>query len=157
MTADIIAGAIIIALALIVAAIWVLGSRAKKKLAAQYPPPGEMVDVGGFRMHIDCQGDPAAGPAVVMDSGNGEPAMAWASVLPGVAQFARACAFDRPGLERTQPQSAHPLELCPGAAHAAGPRRNRTALRAGRSLGGRAVRAGLRSRVSRRGRGHGPG
>ena len=80
MTAGIIISAIIIALALIVAVLWFLGSRAKRKLAAQYPPPGQMVDVGGFRMHIDCRGDPAAGPAVVMDSGNGEPAMAWTSV-----------------------------------------------------------------------------
>ena len=98
MISGIIIGAVIIALALIVAAIWALGSRAKKRIADQYPPPGQMVDVGGFRMHIHCQGDPAAGPAVVMDAGNGEPAMAWAAVLPEVAQFARACAFDRAGL-----------------------------------------------------------
>ena len=98
MTASIITGAIIIVIALIVATIWALGSRAKKKIAEQFPPPGQMVDVGGFRMHIHCQGDPAAGPAVVMDAGNGEPAMAWAAVLPGVARFTRACAFDRAGL-----------------------------------------------------------
>jgi pimeloyl-ACP methyl ester carboxylesterase len=98
MTAGIIIGAIIVVLALIAGAIWLLGSRAKKRLAAQYPPSGQMVDVGGFRMHIDCQGDPAAGPAVVMDSANGEPAQVWASVQPAVAEFARVCSFDRAGL-----------------------------------------------------------
>ena len=98
MTASIITGAIIIVIALVVATIWVVGSRAKKRLVAQYPPPGQMVDVGGFRMHIYCEGDPAAGPAVVMDAADGEPAMAWASVQPAVAQFARVCAFDRAGL-----------------------------------------------------------
>jgi pimeloyl-ACP methyl ester carboxylesterase len=49
-------------------------------------------------MHIHCQGDPAAGPAVVLDSGQAEPGMAWASVQPAVARFARVCAFDRAGL-----------------------------------------------------------
>ena len=98
MTASIIIGAIIVVLALIAGATWLLGSRAKKRLAAQYPPPGQMVDVGGFRMHIYCQGDPAAGPAVIMDAADGEPALAWASVQPAVAEFARVCAFDRAGL-----------------------------------------------------------
>ncbi len=98
MTASTIIGAIAVVLAFIAGAIWLLGGRAKKRLAAQYPPPGQMVDVGGFRMHIHCQGDPAAVPAVVMDAANGEPAQVWASVLPAVAEFARACAFDRAGL-----------------------------------------------------------
>lgn len=44
-----------------------------------------------------------------------------------------------------------------GAAHAAGPRRCRTSLRTGWSLGRRPVCPGLRSPVSRRGRRHGPG
>ncbi len=98
MTAGIIVGAIIVILALIAGGIWLLGSRAKKRLAAQYPPPGQMVDVGGFQMHINCQGDPAMGPAVVMDAGQAEPSLTWASVQPAVAEFARVCAFDRAGL-----------------------------------------------------------
>ncbi len=110
MTAGIIIGAIIVILALIVGTIWLLGSRAKKRLVAQYPPPGQMVDVGGFRMHINCQGDPAAGPAVVMDAGQGEPSLAWASVQPAVAEFARVCAFDRAGLGWSEP-SPNPRTL----------------------------------------------
>ena len=92
------AGIIIGVLALIAGALWLLGSRAKKRLIAQYPPPGQMEDVGGFRMHIHCQGDPASGPAVVLDSAQAEPAQAWASVQPAVAEFARVCSFDRAGL-----------------------------------------------------------
>lgn len=110
MTAGVIIGAIIVILALIVGTIWLLGSRAKKRLAAQYPPPGQIVDVGGFRMHIDCQGDPAAGPAVVLDSGQAEPGLAWASVQPAVAEFARVCAFDRAGLGWSEP-SPNPRTL----------------------------------------------
>jgi pimeloyl-ACP methyl ester carboxylesterase len=110
MTAGIIVGAFIAALALIAAAIWLLGSRAKERLVVQYPPPGQMVEVGGFRMHIDCQGDPAAGPAVIMDSGQAEPGLAWASVQPAVAEFARACVFDRAGLGWSEP-SPNPRTL----------------------------------------------
>ena len=105
-----IAGLIIGLLALVAAVFWLLGSRAKQRLAAQYPPPGEMVNVDGFRMHILCQGDPATSPAVVMDAANGEPALAWASVLPGVAEFARVCAFDRAGLGWSEP-SPNPRTL----------------------------------------------
>ena len=35
-----------------------------------YPPPGEMVDVGGYSLHINCVGQ--GSPTVVLDSGLGE-------------------------------------------------------------------------------------
>ena len=94
----IVIGAAILVLFLLVGLVWILGSRAKKRLATQHPPPGQMVDVGGYRMHIHCQGDPAAGPTVVLDGGQGEPGLTWASVQPEVAGFARVCAYDRAGL-----------------------------------------------------------
>jgi pimeloyl-ACP methyl ester carboxylesterase len=57
-----------------------------------------MVDVGGYRLHIDCQGDPEGSPTVVMDAGQGEPCLTWASVQPEVAGFTRVCTYDRAGL-----------------------------------------------------------
>ena len=32
-----------------------------------YPPPGQLVDVGGYRLHINCTG--AGSPTVVIESG----------------------------------------------------------------------------------------
>jgi hypothetical protein len=32
-----------------------------------YPPPGQLVDVGGYRLHINCVG--AGSPTVVIDAG----------------------------------------------------------------------------------------
>ena len=95
----IIIGAVVL-LFLLVGLVWVLGSRAKAKLAAKYPPPGQMVDVGGYRMHIHCQGrDPSnRGPTVVLDTGLGEPSLSWGSVPEQVAEFARVCTYDRAGL-----------------------------------------------------------
>jgi hypothetical protein len=46
-------GGIIVIVALIAGTIWLVGGRAKQRLAAQHLPPGQMVDVGGFRMHIN--------------------------------------------------------------------------------------------------------
>ena len=106
----VIVGAVALVLLLLIGLVWVLGTRAKARLIDRYPPPGQMVDVGGFRMHIDCQGDPAAGPAVVMDAGNAEPCLAWASVQPAVAEFAQVCAFDRAGLGWSEP-SPNPRTL----------------------------------------------
>jgi pimeloyl-ACP methyl ester carboxylesterase len=94
-----IAVGIIVLLVLAVALIWVLGSRAKARLAAQYPAPGRMVDVGGYRLHIYSQGEAAPGvPTVVMEGGNAEPCLTWAAVQPEVARFARVCTYDRAGL-----------------------------------------------------------
>lgn len=94
----IVMGGVLLVLLFLVGLVWVLGSRAKARLGAQYLPTGQMVDVGGYRMHINCQGDPAASPTVVMDAGQGEPGLTWASVQPKVAEFTRVCTYDRAGL-----------------------------------------------------------
>ncbi len=38
--------------------------------AQAYPPPGQMVDVGGYRLHINCTG--SGSPTVVIEAGLGE-------------------------------------------------------------------------------------
>jgi hypothetical protein len=37
--------------------------------ATRYPPPGQLVDVGGYRLHIDCRGE--SGPTVILMTGLG--------------------------------------------------------------------------------------
>ncbi|MFN2224751.1 MAG: alpha/beta fold hydrolase [Anaerolineae bacterium] len=67
-------------------------------MAARYPAPGRMVDVGGYRLHLNCQGDHQGhhGPTVVMEAA--EFSSSWAAVQPEVARFARVCTYDRAGL-----------------------------------------------------------
>ena len=60
----------------------------------RYPPPGEMVDVGGYSLHLYCTGEGGA-PAVVMDSGLGGTVLDWQLVQQEVAEFARVCTYDR--------------------------------------------------------------
>src|SRR5262249_4805382 len=61
----------------------------------RYPPPGRLVDVGGFRLHLRCEGQ--GSPAVVLESGSGMTSNEWTLVQPGVAKFTRVCSYDRPG------------------------------------------------------------
>lgn len=60
------------------------------------PMPGERVDVGGYKMHIYCVGQ--GSPAVIFDSGLGDPYLNWRLVQPEIAKFTKACSFDRAGL-----------------------------------------------------------
>jgi pimeloyl-ACP methyl ester carboxylesterase len=95
----IIVGVVALLLCLFAGLTWIHGNRAKAELRAEYPPPGQMVDVGGYRMHIHCRGDHSDGsPTVVMDAGQGEAGLTWALVQPEVAGFARVCTYDRAGL-----------------------------------------------------------
>lgn len=86
-------------LALLAGLVWAFGSRAKAKLAARYPAPGRMVDVGGYGLHLNCQGTPVAGsPTVVVETAHAEPGLSWAGIQPEVARFTRVCTYDRAGL-----------------------------------------------------------
>jgi pimeloyl-ACP methyl ester carboxylesterase len=61
-----------------------------------YPPPGQMVDVGGYRLHIKCTGE--GSPTVVIESGWGDFSAAWGWVQPEVAKTTRVCTYDRAGM-----------------------------------------------------------
>src|SRR3982750_8546 len=62
----------------------------------KYPPPGRLVDVGGYRLHLYCVGEGT--PTVVLDAGLGGGALDWSTVQPGVSKFSRVCAYDRAGM-----------------------------------------------------------
>ncbi len=61
-----------------------------------YPPPGQMVDVGGYHLHINCTGD--GSPTVVIESGWGDMSASWGWVQPEVAKTTRVCTYDRAGM-----------------------------------------------------------
>jgi pimeloyl-ACP methyl ester carboxylesterase len=75
--------------------IFIVGSRAKTALKAKYPPIGQMVDVGGYKLHIYCQG--TGSPTVVMDAGTGTTGLYWSLVQSEVAKSVRTCVYDRAG------------------------------------------------------------
>ena len=62
------------------------------------PPPGKLVDVGGWRLHLNCAGNnKRTGLTVVFEAGSGDFSFDWSLVQPGVARFTRACSYDRAG------------------------------------------------------------
>jgi pimeloyl-ACP methyl ester carboxylesterase len=65
------------------------------------PPIGQLVDVGGYRLHLACQGD--GGPTVVMEAAIGETGLLWSLVQPAIAKTTRACVYDRAGLGWSDP------------------------------------------------------
>jgi pimeloyl-ACP methyl ester carboxylesterase len=69
-----------------------------------------MADVSGLKLHVHCDGVHAPGaPTVVLEAGAGNSAKTWNDVFGPIAQFARVCAYDRPGLgtseQTSQPRS----------------------------------------------------
>jgi len=97
-------------------------------VAAAYPAPGRMVDIGGRRMQIECRG--AGGPTVILESGlDYFGSLAWAKVLEPVSKFTRACAYSRAGIvwsdDKPGPHDglgvAHDLHATLAAAHEQGP------------------------------------
>ena len=58
--------------------------------------PGQLVDVGGYKMHINCTGQGT--PVVILDSGLGDSYISWSKVQPQIAKFTRVCSYDRAGL-----------------------------------------------------------
>jgi pimeloyl-ACP methyl ester carboxylesterase len=62
----------------------------------RYPPPGELLDVGGYQLHLYCVGQGA--PTVVLDALFPGTVSNWAWIQPEVAESTRVCAYDRAGL-----------------------------------------------------------
>jgi pimeloyl-ACP methyl ester carboxylesterase len=65
-----------------------------------YPPPGQMVDVGGYRLHINCIG--TGSPTVVIDAGWGDWSAKWSWVQLEVAKTTRVCTYDRAGMSYSE-------------------------------------------------------
>ena len=61
-----------------------------------HPAPGQLVDIGGHRLHLWCTGE--GSPVVVLEAGAGGSSLQWNRVQPEVARTTRVCAYDRGGL-----------------------------------------------------------
>ena len=63
--------------------------------AGAYPMPGQLIDVGGHRMHLYCTG--SGSPTVVLEPGQGGVSSDLAWIAPAVARDSRVCVYDRAG------------------------------------------------------------
>ncbi len=60
-----------------------------------YPMPGQLVDVGGHRMHLHCTG--SGSPTVILEPGQGGASSDFGWVAPTVARDSTVCVYDRAG------------------------------------------------------------
>ena len=58
-------------------------------------PPGQLYDIGGYRLHMLCQGE--GEPAVILDSGIGGFSLEWIPVQRLISEKVKICAYDRAG------------------------------------------------------------
>jgi pimeloyl-ACP methyl ester carboxylesterase len=57
--------------------------------------PGQLIDVGGHRLHLHCTG--SGSPTVVLQPGGGEMSSNMGWIAPAVARDTRVCVYDRAG------------------------------------------------------------
>jgi pimeloyl-ACP methyl ester carboxylesterase len=63
--------------------------------------PGQLVDVGGHKLHLHCAG--SGSPTVVLEPGAGESSSSFDWIAPVVAKDSRACVYDRAGRGWSEP------------------------------------------------------
>lgn len=72
---------------------------------SSYPPPGELVDMGGYHLHLQKMGE---GPiTIVLDAGMACCSLDWALVQPEIAKFTQVISYDRAGYGWSD-ESPHP-------------------------------------------------
>jgi pimeloyl-ACP methyl ester carboxylesterase len=103
---------------------------------------GRLVDVGPYRLHLQCTG--SGSPTVVLEPGGGGSAASLGLITPAVARDSRVCVYDRAGRGWSDPAASPPdgaqiatdLHTLLNRAHVPGPY-----VLAGHSFGGLYVRA----------------
>lgn len=71
-------------------------ARALRIDRVRFPPPGRMVSVDEFRLHLYCQG--SGSPTIILEAGLGDGALIWSNIIAPLAEHSQVCAYDRPGL-----------------------------------------------------------
>lgn len=84
----------------------IAGQIAKANMKQKHPAPGQLVDIGGYKLHINCMGE--GSPTVILAAGLGDFSVTWGAVQPELAKTTRVCAYDRAGYGWSNPS---PYEL----------------------------------------------
>jgi pimeloyl-ACP methyl ester carboxylesterase len=90
-------------------------------------PLGQLIDLGGYKMHLFCTGQ--GSPTVILSPGSGDFSFDWTLVQPKVAKMTRVCSYDHGGeawsdlgpLPRTVSQEVFDLHRALAKANIPGP------------------------------------
>ncbi len=87
----------------------VAGQVARRMAAVGNPAPGRLIDVGGYRLHLHCEGTSTANqPTLVLEAGLGESSLTWAGIQSQLARAYRVCSYDRAGYGWSDPAPRPP-------------------------------------------------
>ena len=102
--------------------------------ASAYPMSGQLIDVGGHRLHLRCTG--SGSPTVVLQPGGGDMSSVMGWIAPAVADHTRVCVYDSAGRGWSETSARHPGRRPDDdrPAHVAAPRQRARSLRVGRAL-----------------------
>jgi pimeloyl-ACP methyl ester carboxylesterase len=66
-----------------------------------FPMPGQLIDVGGHSLHLNCRG--SGSPTVILEPGAGGISSTLGWITPAVARDTRVCVYDRAGRGWSEP------------------------------------------------------
>jgi len=94
---------------LVILVLFALGGayeRFSQSTARAVAMPGKLVDVGPYRLHLECTG--SRGPTVILEPGAGGSAASGELIAPAVAGDTRVCVYDRAGRGWSDPAASPP-------------------------------------------------
>jgi pimeloyl-ACP methyl ester carboxylesterase len=94
---------VLVFLVIVVVAGAIYQAAASASDAKKYPPPGQLYDMGDYKLHLYCTGE--GSPTVILEAGAGSPSLSWFLVQEKVAEFTRVCSYDRAGFGWSEPSS----------------------------------------------------
>ncbi|HLN77567.1 MAG TPA: alpha/beta hydrolase [Nocardioidaceae bacterium] len=80
--------------------------RIRESTAPAVAMRGQLVDVGPYRLHLECTG--SRGPTVILEPGAGGSAASMGLIAPAVARDSRVCVYDRAGRGWSDPAASPP-------------------------------------------------
>jgi pimeloyl-ACP methyl ester carboxylesterase len=79
-----------------------------------FPPPGQLLDVGGHRLHLNVMGETKDSPTVILEAGMASISSNWGWVQRELAKTTRVIAYDRASLGWSDP-GTKPLDAAKSA------------------------------------------
>jgi pimeloyl-ACP methyl ester carboxylesterase len=76
-------------------------ARVSSQDLATFPAPGKFYQIDGIKIHLDCRG--TGSPTVLFESGLTTGSLSWSLVHDDIAAHTRVCAYDRPGIDWSDP------------------------------------------------------
>lgn len=72
-----------------------VGAQSDKR---DFPPPGQLYNIGGYRLHIYCTGPQNSdNPTVILETLSGGTSSYWGWIQSEIAKVSRVCSYDRAG------------------------------------------------------------